>query len=288
MRILVTGGSGFIGTNLIEFLLDCGYDVMSIDIAEPKIKSHKKIMKSINICDLSSLVSILCECKPEYVIHLAARTDLNEKKDIRGYAANIDGVRNLVNAIRKCGSVKRCIYTSSQLVCRVGYVPKHETDYAPHTLYGESKVLTEIIARDNNGGGVEWCIVRPTTVQGPWISAHYQRFLEMIRKGNYFHVGVKDLIKSYGYVGNTCYQLITMMESPPEQVHGKTFYLADYEPLSLRRWAEAFRKEFGAPKIKIYPIFLAKMAAKIGDVIVSAGYKTFPFTSLYVTTGTPV
>ena len=67
---------------------------------------------------------------------------MDDKAGIQGYAANIQGVENLVAAIRQTPSLSLCIFTSTQLVCRVGYVPKDDQDYQPNTLYGESKVLT--------------------------------------------------------------------------------------------------------------------------------------------------
>jgi nucleoside-diphosphate-sugar epimerase len=212
-------------------------------------------------------------------VHLAARTDLEETKHLKGYAANIEGVRNLVGAVRGCASVERCVYTSSQLVCRVGYIPSGETDYAPNTLYGQSKVMTEKIVRENDGGGVEWCIVRPTTVWGPWCNPHYRRFFDLIRKGYYFHVGAQDRYKSYGYVGNFCHQVAALVKARPEEIHRKTFYLADYAPTSLRQWADAFQQELGAPKIRTYPAGLVKIAAVIGDIFAFAGFDNFPLTS---------
>jgi GlcNAc-P-P-Und epimerase len=204
---------------------------------------------------------------------------LNEKKDIQGYSANIQGVENLIKAIQQCGSVRRCIYISTQLVCQIGYIPQSDVDYKPNTIYGLSKVKTEQIVRSHSGGGVEWCIVRPTTIWGPWFSPHYQNFLKFIRSGKYFHVGNKNYMKSYGYVGNFCYQLLALIDAPYEQIRERVFYVADYTPISLRQWTEAFRKGLNAPPIKTYPIQLAKITAIIGDGIVRLGYKQFPFTS---------
>jgi nucleoside-diphosphate-sugar epimerase len=140
-------------------------------------------------------------------------------------------------------------------------------------------VLGEEIVRDANGGGAEWCIVRPTTVWGPWCNSPQRRFLELIRAGRYFHVGSRDRYKSYGYVDNICRQLCTLMEADAARVSRKTLYLADYEPISLREWANAFQKELGVPRIRTLPVFLARGAAVAGDLIVRSGWTDFPFTS---------
>lgn len=279
MKILVTGGSGFIGTNLIQMLLGKGHQLVSVDIVPPKVTDYQSITKVIDLCDSAKLRDCFRKYKPEYVIHLAARTDLNEKIDINGYAANIEGVRNLAHAVKDCGSVKRCIYTSTQLVCRVGYVPEHDTDYCPNTLYGESKMRGERIVKELDGGGADWCIIRPTTVWGPWMKPYQERFVELIRRGLYFHIGYSGRFKSYGYVGNFCRQVCGLLEAERHLIHRKTFYLADYEPLSLRKWADSFQKEFGSRKIRTFPMIVALAGAKVGDLFVLLGVKNFPLTS---------
>ena len=138
-KILITGGSGFIGTNLINHLLNMNnYTILSIDKEEPKIKLHHSIWRQIDICDSDSVNQIIHEFQPDYVIHLAARTDLRGK-ELNDYSANTDGVTNLLNALENTPSIKRVIFTSSMYVCEPGYMPKDFEDYAPHTLYGKSK-----------------------------------------------------------------------------------------------------------------------------------------------------
>lgn len=277
--ILITGGSGFIGTNLVQYYLDRGETVLNLDIRPPRNPAHASYWKPVDILDKNLLREALRSFCPKYLVHLAARTDLDEKKNLKGYEANIEGVSNLVLAVRAYGSIERCIYTSSQLVCQIGYIPSAETDYAPNTLYGQSKVLTEKIIRENEGGGAAWSIIRPTTVWGPWCNPHYQRFLSLIERGLYFHAGSRDLHKSFGYVGNLCYQIDSLMHADTELVNHQTFYVADYETTSLREWAEALGRELKAPRIRTFPLFVAKTAAYIGDVAGMAGFGNFPFNS---------
>lgn len=232
-----------------------------------------------DILDGPGLTRVFQEYQPQAAIHLAARTDLDEKRDISGYSANTTGVENLVAAIAATPSMKRCIFTSTQLVCRIGYIPKDDEDYQPGTLYGQSKVLGEQAVRRTDGGGVEWCIVRPTTVWGPGMNPHYQRFFRLITKGLYFHVGHRPLYKSYGYVGNVAHQYLKLLEAPAQKLHRKTLYLADYQPLSLRDWADALQREMGARTIRTIPGPLAGFAARTGDIINALGMRRFPFNS---------
>lgn len=277
-KILITGSSGFIGSNLVSDLVRQGYLVTGLDVETPHFPPTGYSFNQCDILDMDHLINVLSTETPDAIIHLAARTDL-DGKCVSDYAANVEGVQNLVKAVANTPSVQRCIYTSSQLVCHVGYVPKDEQEYCPNTFYGESKVLTEKIVRQHDGGGIKWCLVRPTTVWGTGMRPHYQHFFKLIRQGRYFHTGRRPLYKSYSYVGNIVYQYQKFLEAHAELIHRKTFYLADYQPISLRAWADAFQRELGARQVPTIPEPLARVAAITGDVINALGFKAFPFNS---------
>jgi nucleoside-diphosphate-sugar epimerase len=232
-----------------------------------------------DILDRGALGRAVLEFAPEAIAHLAARTDLDDTAGLQDYAANVEGVANLIEVVRSAPSVRRCIWTSSQLVCRVGYIPREVNEYQPDTVYGKSKVRTEEITREGDGGGRDWLIVRPTTAWGPGMSPHYQRLLRMIRRGSYFHVGRRPLLKSYGYVDNMAHQYVQLLQAPREHVHGRVLYLADYEPTDLIRWCDAFQKSMHAPPIRTLPRGLAHVLARTGDIVNAVGFRKFPFNS---------
>ncbi len=278
MKVLVTGTSGFIGQHLATALIEHGHEVIGLDRQQPRFPVNY-VFYECDILDTAKLTQVVSTTAPHAIVHLAARTDLGEKRDLGGYAANIEGVANLIVAIRATPSIQRAIYTSTQLVCRLGYVPSSDQDYKPTTLYGESKVEGEKIVRREDGGGVVWCIVRPTTVWGPGMNPHYQRFLRMIRNGTYVHIGRRPRMKSYGFVGNVVHQYCRILEAPSESVRRKTFYLGDYEAVSLRAWADALAGQLGARRILTVPETIARVAARLGDGINAAGFRNFPFNS---------
>jgi GlcNAc-P-P-Und epimerase len=274
MKVLVTGSSGFIGQALVRRLRLAGHEVAGLDRGTGATTDYV-----CDILDANRLDDAVTGFSPEAVVHLAARIDLDEKTNLAGYTTNIEGVQNLVAAVRRTPSIKRAIWTSSQLVCRVGYVPRDDTDYTADTLYGQSKVRTEQIVRTEDGAGREWCMARPTTVWGPGMSAHYQRFLRMIQRGYYFHVGSSPLWKSYSYIGNIAFQYLRLLEAPADLIHRKTFYLADYEPIDLLTWSDAFQRAFQSRPIPHMPLGLAKILAYGGDAANAAGLSKFPFNS---------
>jgi nucleoside-diphosphate-sugar epimerase len=274
MKVFVTGSSGFIGQALVRRLQAEGFEVAGLDKGPGATTAYV-----CDILDAARLNQAVQESLPDALVHLAARIDLDEKTDLAGYTANIEGVQNVMAAVRLTPSIRRTIWTSSQLVCRVGYVPRNDTDYTADTLYGQSKVRTEQIVRQQDGAGREWCLVRPTTVWGPGMSAHYQRFLRMIERGYYFHVGSEPLWKSYSYIENIAFQYLRLLEAPTELIHRKTFYLADYEPIDLLAWSDAFQRAFQSRPIPHVPLSIARVLAGCGDVANAVGLRKFPFNS---------
>lgn len=263
-KILITGSSGFIGSNLLQFYEEKGYNVFNIDKATPRRKECIKNWRELNILDYDSFESEILSIQPDIVIHLAARTDLNGKKLI-DYDSNTVGTQNLIKILNKVPSIKRVIFTSSMLVCSPGYIPKNSTDYAPTTPYGESKVLMEKIINQTQHS-YEWAIVRPTSIWGPWFSEPYRNFFEMIASKRYFHIGDKSCTKTYGYVENLIYQIDCILKAPVEQIQGKVFYLGDYTPTNINNWANEIASELGIT-IKTIPYFYIKLAAIGGDIL---------------------
>nr|WP_321356175.1 NAD(P)-dependent oxidoreductase [uncultured Draconibacterium sp.] len=276
-KILITGGSGFIGTNLIESLIDnTENSILNIDNETPKIQERNNIWQNVDIRDLEALSNSIEVFKPELVIHLAARTDL-DGKTLKDYDANTKGVSNLLAVLKETPSVKRVVFASSMYVCEPGYSPKSFDDYAPHTVYGESKVLTEKIIKEENPSEYTWSIIRPTSIWGPWFGEPYANFFNIVRSGKYFHMGERACSKTYGYIDNALYQIMSIVEAEQEKVNKKIFYLGDYTPYPISEWADEIAKEIGI-KIPRIPFFLFRFAGWGGDILKTVGIK-FPMTS---------
>lgn len=271
MKILVTGGSGFLGTTLLHHLKQNGHVAAGF--------SRTRIPGSItgDITQTDSIENALDDFSPEVIVNLASQTDLDGNGHA-GYAANTIGVQNLVDAVTFSSSVRRVIWASSQLVNIPGYQPGNDEDYNPVGAYGRSKMMGERIIRSRDGGGKEWTIIRPTTVWGPGMSPHYLRLLSMIHRGMYFHVGYKPLRKSYSYIGNLVHQLGELVTADRQLMHRKTIYVADSEPIELHAWCNGFAKRFGK-SIPTMPKIAACLLAKAGDAAGMMGVKRFPFNS---------
>jgi len=273
MRILATGGSGFIGTNLIEYYLSKGEEVINLDIAPPKNPQHKPYWRKVDILDLETLRVEIANFSPSHIINLAAQTSTTDRgRKLEDYATNFRGLRNLMEIARDNSSVERLISTSSMIVCKTGYQPQNEVDYCPDTLYGQSKVLGEKLLRETEDLPYSWAIVRPTGIWGPWFDVPYKNLFKMISKGLYVHPGDNNVNQSLGFVGNTVCQLDILLQAPGGKVQSKTFYLTDDPPTNMRAWVDLIQKTFKAPRIREVPVWSLKMVAKAGDITKLLGW----------------
>lgn len=275
MRIIVTGGSGFIGTNLIlDLIRRQDILVLNIDQCDAKTKEVQELTTLCDIRDKARLVSIVQDFNPDYIIHLAARTDLNGTS-LSDYDSNTVGVKNILDAASMVPALKKILITSSMLVCGPGYYPKDQFDYAPTTLYGQSKVETEKIVWTNKPK-CDWAILRPTSIWGPWFGEPYKNFFDMVLSHMYFHIGRKSCTKTYGYVGNAVYQILQILQNPTTDESNKVFYLGD-QPTNIEEWADEIAKEEDI-RIPRCPYELIQLAAWGGDMLKKIGMP-FPMTS---------
>ena len=273
-KVLITGGSGFIGTNLLLFFKE-KYEILNIDIRESNLTELQKYTSIVDITNYENFRNVVIVFSPDYIIHLAARTDLNGKF-IYDYSANTVGVSNLMKIIHELPKLKKLIVTSSMLVCHTGYYPKNQFDYAPNTLYGESKVETEKIVWDNKPQ-CDWVIIRPTSIWGPWFGVPYRNFFDMVISRKYFHIGRKSCTKTYGYVGNAVYQIEQILFHETLNEDQKVFYIGDNPPTNIEIWANEIATELNFD-IKRVPFWMLKIAAYFGDLLKLFNI-TFPMTS---------
>ena len=274
-KILITGGSGFIGTNLVEKFIKEGHEIINIDINEPKNKNFFENWRNVDINDFESFKPIVQHFCPDYIIHLAARTDL-DGVILEDYKTNILGVENLMKIANELTSLKKIIITSSMLVCHGGYYPKDQFDFAPTTIYGESKVKTEKMVWKNKPT-CDWAIIRPTSIWGPWFGIPYKNFFDMIMSKKYFHIGNKGCTKTYGYVGNAIYQIEKILFTETRDELKKVFFIGENPATNIEEWGNEIAAELGVKIIKM-PYLFIKIAALFGDCLKLIGFY-FPMNS---------
>ncbi len=166
MKILVTGGAGFLGINLIRYLLEKNYEIVSLDIADfnyNDVKSKVKIFKGDmrNHAIVESAMNNV-----DIVVHAAAALPLYTPDEI--YTTNVEGTRIL---LRKAftNKVGRFIHISSTAVYGIpDRYPLYETDKLDGVgPYGKAKIDAENICLEYREKGMCVPILRPKTFIGP-------------------------------------------------------------------------------------------------------------------------
>jgi nucleoside-diphosphate-sugar epimerase len=278
-RLLVTGGSGFIGTNLIlEAGRRNGAEILNLDLAAPKLPSISDHFLQCDLLDRKAVERSFAEFQPTHVIHLAARTD-SFGTTVDDYVANHLGTEHLVAAIRRTPSVTNAIFTSSQYVVGPGSLPEHEQDFRPHTIYGQSKVLSEKAVREADLQ-CAWAIVRPTNIWGRWHPRYPTEFWRVLKQGRYVHPGRQRVTRCYGYVGNVVDQMLSLLSREDGSHSGRVFYLGD-PPMDLFEWTNAFSMELTGRPVRVVPRLVLKALAKVGDMVVRSGVRCPIFSSRF-------
>jgi len=272
MKILITGGSGFIGTNLIQYLLDQHnkYEIINLDINIPKNNQQNQYWKKCDIKDKKSVLVLFNEFKPDCIIHLAAKASL-KGKTLDDFPDNIIGTQNIVDCIKQTSSIKKFIHTSTQYVNTPGVHPKSETDFSPYTVYGLSKVKSEKIVRNANLD-CEWFIIRPTNIWGPWHSVFPYELWPYLSKRFYFHPGFSPINKYYGFIGNSVCQIEKLLYIKDKSLMNQVYYITD-PPIDNAEWMNSFSVALSGYNIRKIPKFLWKIFALSGDFLNSIGLK---------------
>jgi nucleoside-diphosphate-sugar epimerase len=277
IRVAITGGSGFIGTNLVEHYARSDVPVVNLDPVQPRNDQHLAYWHRVDPLDANDVTTTLGEFAPTHVFHLGARTDLHGTT-LDDYALNTRGVEVVLDACNRLIGLTRVVFASSRLVCRIGYQPTSDTDYCAPNAYGESKVRGEQIVRSAKTT-FPWIILRPTSIWGPWFDIPYRTFFLTIAANRYIHVGRRPVRKSFGYVGNTVQQLAAVAGASGGRVDGTTMYLADYPPIDVMDMANRIQRELGSRPIHTLPRSLVKPVALVGDLLQRLGWTEPPLTS---------
>jgi len=186
-KILITGGAGFLGINLIRFLLDRGFtSITSLDIADFDYPEKDKI-RVINgdIRDAAIVEAIVPGT--DWLVHAAAALPLYSEEDIR--STEVEGTRNLLEAAYK-HQVDRFIYISSTAVYGVpDHCPIEETDPLVGVgPYGQAKIDAEHLCEKFRNKGMCIPVIRPKSFIGPERLGAFELLYSWAREGRSFPV----------------------------------------------------------------------------------------------------
>jgi nucleoside-diphosphate-sugar epimerase len=164
-KVLITGGAGFLGINLIRHLMARGYGISSLDVEEFDYPERDGIETIKGDIRDKALVNRAME-DVDLVVHTAAALPLYSPEDI--YTTDVEGTRNVLEAARRHG-VKRVVHVSSTAVYGIpDHHPLYETDKLEGVgPYGQAKIQAEMICLEYRARDMVVPIIRPKSFVGP-------------------------------------------------------------------------------------------------------------------------
>lgn len=297
MKILITGGAGFLGINLVRFFLEKGHEIISLDIADfdyPDVKDKIKIIKG----DIRNkeLVDETVAGK-DIVIHTAAALPLYTPEEI--HSTDVEGTNNLLEAAYNC-RVKRFIHISSTAVYGI---PDHHPIYEDDKLdgvghYGIAKILAEKLCFEYRKKGMIIPVLRPKSFIGPERLGVFALLYDWAKDGKSFPMigngknryqllDVEDLCESV----NLCIKLNEETVNDTFNIGAKEFTTMKEDYQAVLDYAGFGKKIIGLPekpiililrlleKLKLSPLYkwVYETASKDSFVSIEKAEKTLGY-----------
>lgn len=277
MKILITGGSGFIGAVLARLLRDQGHQVVIYDKAAPDAEFSLK-------ADVRDLAALKAAAEGVDVIYNLAAEHRDDVRPLSLYEeVNVGGARNVVAAAAHAG-VNTVIFTSSVAVYGDSDKPLDES--APHNWindYGRTKSLAEIEHRKwaDADPSRKLVMVRPSVVFGPGNRGNVYNLLKQIAGGRFVMIGGGQNRKSMAFVDNVAAFLAFSLTLPA----GVSIYnYADKPDFDMNALVSLIRERMGrghgvGPRL---PLWAAHLAGAGADVVANATGKSLPISRVRV------
>lgn len=268
-RIFLTGGSGFVGRNLIRSLIEKGYAVRALarsDKARATVEALGAKPARGDISDDSeSLSASMKGCRS--LIHSAAWTeDWGDWK--KAYEINVEGTRKVLSAAISAG-LERAVHVSTEAVLCDGSPIIEADEQRPVAsraigIYPRSKALAEGIAIETCANKIELMITRPRFIWGRDDTTLLPRLQEAARSGQLRWINGGRYKTSTCHVANACAGTIAALE---RGLAGQSYFLTDGPALEFRAHISAMLEASGvtAPSGEV-PRWLAAAAARTAEL----------------------
>ena len=228
MKVLVTGGAGFIGHNVVRQLEQQGHECMVIDtctdygfipkaeltyLIDNRLKRINARIRKIDIREGTFIDTILKTYKPDVVIHMASfpRQKVVEQNPVLASDVMSNGLINLLEKSKQY-AVKKFVYISSSMVYGDFTADVLEAHTCrPQGQYGIMKLMGEKLVEDYNRlGAFDYTVIRPSAVYGEWDVEDrvVSKFMTMAMRGETLRVKGADEVLDFTYVEDTAQGIV--------------------------------------------------------------------------------
>ncbi|MEQ8924218.1 MAG: NAD(P)-dependent oxidoreductase, partial [Fulvivirga sp.] len=246
MKILITGGSGFIGTHLIQSFLNgnpCAHilniDLKSSDLSDERINTYFSDIRSEGLIN-----KIEDKIDFDYCIHLAALCKEPGYHWEEYFETNHIGTINTIRLCEQLG-IENIIFTSTMMVYKAGEIQQTEGSITtPDTAYGISKLLAEkeLEAWRGRKSGRSLKIIRPAVVFGENENGNFTRLYHTLKRGFFPYIGKRSTVKSNIYVKELVMFIEYLLE---HKTKSDIFNFSFPEKYSMERIVGDFKSIFG-------------------------------------------
>lgn len=274
MKALVTGASGFIGSRLIEVLVQKGFSVRMLVRSTSKVDHLKGMSLEQHFGDLRDPQSLKgCAVGVDYVFHLGGAIWSNEAQGFLNH--NTDGTNHLCDTVvSESPQLKRFVFVSS--VAATGPSPSQtplresDKDPGPVSDYGLSKLHAETGVKQRLGS-IPVSIMRPPPVYGPRDKAILQ-FLQVVNRGICPNLGKKHF--SFIFVDDLV-EMLVRAAVEPTQGPFEVYYTVHKEVLSWRQVMTEMCNALNRPNaIKLpAPAWILRLVAEAGSILNKVGFR---------------
>lgn len=236
-KVLVTGGCGFLGKNLVECLAKQGCQVTVFDVTSKNLGfDNVKTVKG-NLLNEEEVIDVFKG--HDLVFHMASPSQDSDTKTLEN--VNVQGTKNVIKACKK-NNIKKLVFTSSASVVFAGedQYGVDETVPYPSTFRDEySRTKTEaekLILQAGANGGLATVSIRPHGIFGPYDGQLVPTLVEMAqKKKTRFAIGDTSNVVDFTYVGNVVHaHLLAAERCESPKVNGKCYFVTNDEP--VRFW----------------------------------------------------
>ena len=256
--ILVTGATGFIGSRLVEELINKGYNVTSLIRKGKKGNPKSKIIYG----DLTDEKINFNDNQFDCVFHLASHTPLEKNKKVL-QKVNLEGTKKLFNEIKTI--TKSIIYISGLGVYgETGEIIVNENQkYNPNTNFVKIRLDAEKFLKENTSENkIDFAVVHFGDVYGPdgWF---YEMLIKRLKKNTFRMPKGGEYYKGFVHVDDAVGSMIAVLEN---KRFNESFIVADSNPVTFKEFSNFTADQINAKHPGSVPMFLAK-AILGGDLI---------------------